>query len=280
MILFSIFLGILQGLTEFLPISSSGHLALVENIAVFREYKEILQSHVSLLTFNIVLHTGSLIAIIFYYRKPLLQLWDGFFTALKTKNFKGESIHYIWLLFWATVPVLSVPFYKHIVEQVTENLHVISTLFVVNGILILVAQVIQRFLKKRQEEKTMQQGRWYNALLPGLFQLAAVFPGISRSGSTISGTIIQNIKGEDAVQFSFLMSIPVLLAAILLEGKDISANIGNGAEIGIWIFLGFIFSFLSGWFSLKLLTWIGKKMLFFPFAVYTILLGIVMKILI
>lgn len=280
MLLFSLFLGILQGITEFLPVSSSGHLALMENLAFFQEYRHNLEAQVSLLSFNVILHAGTLLAVLFYYRRKLLTLLQGFFAAVSKKKFRGQDMHYILLLFWATLPVLSVPLYKNFVEQATGDLSAIATLFIINAFLLFSGQWLYAYRQKREENihnNQIQEKKWYNALIVGLFQLLAVFPGISRSGSTISAALGQGVKGEDAVEFSFLMSIPVLAAAILLEAKEV----GNSGHLGgdglLWILLGFATSLLAGWFSLQLLTWLGKKQMFFPFAVYTLLLGIIIK---
>lgn len=271
MIVFVIFLGVVQGLTEFLPVSSSGHLAFLENLSLFVNYNQALQKEIPLLSFNVILHAGTLLAVVFYYRQKLWQLWLGIIEGIKNKQYNGD-IHYVWLLFWATLPVLSVPLYKSYVEQATHRLLVLGILFIVNAGIILLGQFLFRRWQKKQLSQPVGNFKYYQALWIGLWQLLAVFPGISRSGATISAAVSQNMKGEDAVEFSFLMSLPVLLAALILEGREISTELSSLAFI--WLVVGFLASLISGWLSLKLLTWLGKKMLFTPFALYTFILGV------
>ncbi|MDH5717349.1 MAG: undecaprenyl-diphosphate phosphatase [Spirochaetia bacterium] len=275
-ILFIIFLGFLQGLTEFLPISSSGHLALMENIPFFHEFSHKIQTSFSLLAFNVILHIGTIVAVIYFWRKDILSLIKKSFQNLKEKNYKGEGIRILILIFLATLPVLSVPFYKDFVSATSESLILVSVFFIINGLFLIISDIFVIRKKKHHEHlKNLSEYQNKNAFIVGIFQCFAVLPGISRSGSTISAGLFTGLSGEESVRFSFLISIPVLTGAALLEGKEafIDTQITNFRYD--WAAIGIISSFLAGILSLKLLVWLGRKLIFYPFGIYTLILGII-----
>lgn len=268
-----ILLGIVQGLTEFLPVSSSGHLALLENIPYFQKYTASLEKHISLLGFNVILHLGTLLAVLYFYRKDIFSITKAFFTGLKNIVQKKENTHKEFnvalLIIVATLPVLIVPFIKDFVDSSVHNLSIIGIAFIINGIILMVSELLLR--KKKTIAIDSSDLVWYKALLIGIMQVFAVFPGISRSGSTISGGLMNGLKAPEAVRFSFLMSIPVLTAAVLLEGKE---ALEKGGSIDISLFgIGMFFSFLTGMLSLSLLVYLSKKLILYPFGIYTLVLG-------
>lgn len=269
-------------MTEFLPVSSSGHLAMFENIPFFTSYSAELQKSVSLLGFNVILHLGTLLAVLVYYRKDIWNIALMSLRDLSQKNFKGEGIRIVFLLFFATLPVLTVPFYIDFVDQVTNSLTYVAIFFIFNGLLLSLTDFFVIRKKKHHEHLTnIHEMSFWQAMVIGFFQLLSVFPGISRSGSTISGGfIISSMKGEEAVRFSFFMSIPVLLGAILVEGKDyFEQSVSTaGHQSILLLLLGMVASFAAGMASLRMLIWLGKKLLFYPFGFYTILLGITLLI--
>ncbi len=267
---FIIFLGIIQGLTEFLPISSSGHLAFFQNLEFFKTQTMELEKNFTLLQFNIFLHFGTLIAVLVYWRKDILELILGFFSSLKQKDFGEKRFKISMSVFWGTLPVLAVPFYKDFVEQSANSLYFIAFFFIVNGIFLSVTDLI--IVKKNSERNSqnIEDMKIPSLLIIGLFQIFAVFPGISRSGSTIASGLIMKLKGEEAIRYSFFLSIPVLIAANLLEMSHLSAMKVQWD----YLIIGMGSSFLAGMFSIRVLLWMGKKMIIYPFGFYTLLLGL------
>ncbi len=267
---FIIFLGIVQGLTEFLPISSSGHLAFFQNLEFFKTQTAELEKHFTLLQFNVFLHFGTLIAVLVYWRKDILDLILGFFSSLKRKDYTEKRFKISMSVFWGTLPVLAVPFYKDFVEQSANSLYFIAFFFIVNGIFLSVTDLI--IVKKNSERnsRNIEDLKIPSLLIIGLFQIIAVFPGISRSGSTIASGLIMKMKGEEAIRYSFFLSIPVLIAANLLELSHLSTM-----KVQLdYLILGMGSAFLAGMFSIRVLLWMGKKMIIYPFGFYTLLLGL------
>ncbi|MDH5719411.1 MAG: undecaprenyl-diphosphate phosphatase [Spirochaetia bacterium] len=275
MFLFVIFLGILQGITEFLPISSSGHLAFTQNIPMFSEFSDKLKEQTSLLGFNVILHLGTIAAVIYFWRKDIFNIIQSFFQNLKEKNYSGNGIKLVVLIIFATIPVFSVPFYKDFVEETSESLQLVSLFFILNGIFLIISDVF--IIQKKRHHirlKSLLEYKPLAAFIVGIFQCFAVLPGISRSGSTISAGLFTKLSGEESVRFSFLISIPVLTGAAFLEGKTAFLNSSGVALRFDWALIGMLSSFIAGFFSLKLLVWLGRKLLFYPFGIYTLLLGI------
>ena len=276
MIFFIIFLGTLQGATEFLPISSSGHLAFFQNLPFFQQYSSVLAKEMPLLAFNIILHLGTLLAVIVYWHRSLLDIIVEIWRDLKGKNFTGPGFKKLLVLFLALLPAATVPFYKDHVEAVSGSLTALAVLFIINGCFLILTDFIA--LRKKaitQTEDDYTNLAWYKAVLIGIGQIIAVFPGISRSGSTISTGLLLGVKTDEAVRFSFLISIPIMIAAALLEAREVAEqgfSLGGATE---YIVVGLISAFISGLLSLKLLVWLAQKLVFYPFGIYTILLGVI-----
>lgn len=275
--LFIIFLGLVQGFTEFLPISSSGHLALLENIPYFHDMSAEIEKEFSLLTFNVILHIGTILAVLIFWRKEIIEIVLGFFKSLISKDFSTKEFLTAKAIIFATFPIVIVLLIKEYVDQATESLGALSILFIYNGLLLIVSDALFH-RKKEQAKKEITQLDLKDSLIIGFFQVSAVFPGISRSGSTITAGLLRGLPGPEAVKFSFLMSIPVLVAAAALELYELTKTGAPGSMRFDWILAGLSSSFLAGILSLKALVWLGKKVLFYPFGIYTIMLGIAISI--
>jgi len=243
----SIILGIVQGLTEFLPISSSGHLVLFERFIGIPSTN---------LTFEIILHLATLIAVIIYFRKDLLHL----------------TVKEFFLLGIGTVPAVFVGlFFKDYIEQAFNSLTHIAIEFAVTGLILLWAQTL---LSPKKEAKTTTEITKKNALIIGIWQAFAILPAISRSGSTVAGSLLLGVERERAFRFSFLLSIPAILGASILTLKDFF----TGEEIFdqqllIPYLIGAIFSFVFGLLSLAWFHQIIKKAQLWYFGVYCLLLS-------
>ena len=243
-ILKMIILGIVQGLTEFLPVSSSGHLILLQDIFGIQE---------NVLFNTIVLHFGTLLAVIVFYFKDLINL-------LKKENHKT-----IWQLLIATIPacILGLLFGDFI--ETYSSTKMLAFTFLITAIVL----ILTTFYRKKQQSWTDITTK--TAVVMGLSQCIALFPGISRSGSTISGGVFSKSDPKLVTKFSFFMSIPIIFGSLILECFKVYL-------IGInWLatLAGLISAFISGIFAIKLMMKVAEKCNFKWFSIYLIVLSLV-----
>ncbi|MEO0116446.1 MAG: undecaprenyl-diphosphate phosphatase [candidate division WOR-3 bacterium] len=234
---FLLITGLVQGLTEFLPVSSSAHLALLEEIFTFPENKR--------LSYTVFLHLGTLGALIIFFGKDLL---------LKIK--RRDSPFFLKIILASLLLFLVIPFRNWVATSFSQ-IKAISTFLLLTGILLFAT----RFRQGTKEEISYPA-----ALLCGFFQLLSVFPGISRSGATISILLLLGIKEECAYQFSFLLAIPAVTFANLYELSKILGQ--KDFLFHPLILLGIFLSFLSGLFALYLLKRVLIKRRFYLFSLY------------
>jgi undecaprenyl-diphosphatase len=204
MTLFQAFiLGIVQGLTEFLPISSSGHLVLVPFLFGWELNPE------QVFPFDTLVQMGTLVAVIIYFWKDLVSIVIAVFKGLADrKPFGTQDARLGWLLVLATIPAgLAGLLLEDMVEAAFHSARATAFFLLVTAALLLIAE----WLGKRSRE--MDSLTWKDALWIGLAQVLSLFPGVSRSGSTMAGGMTRDLKRSDAARFSFLMSIPIMLAA-------------------------------------------------------------------
>ncbi len=261
----SVMLGIIQGLTEFLPVSSSGHLVLLQNLFGIREPE---------LLFDISLHVGTLIAIFIVFfqeirnilltllRLPALIKSSG---NLKSVFADNEEIRIAALIIIGSIPtaILGILFHK-IVDQIFGSVWIVGGMLLVTGTLLW-------FTRQRSiEGRPLIKVRIRDALMIGLMQGMAIMPGISRSGSTISIALFLGINREIAGRYSFLLSIPAILGALIL-GLD-STTIQTDIPIKT-ILLGTVFAIIIGYISLKILLRLVKQGHLHYFAPYCWVLG-------
>lgn len=259
----SIFLGVLQGLTEFLPISSSGHLVLFEAFFKLKIPEETLKG------FDVVLHFGTLLAILYYFRVDLFAIWNGLKKAHQTKACNTEAQLFRNLIL-ATIPALFVGFFfNDFLDAYFRNVTMVAVMLFLTGIILF-------FGEKFPAQKTETQVGLKSAFLIGLAQSIALIPGVSRSGSTISMAMFLGITREKAARFSFLMAIPAISAAtgyILLKaflGKIIFPDISL-------LLLGFFASLFSSYFCVSFLMHFIRK---YPLSIFSWYLWLISGILI
>jgi undecaprenyl-diphosphatase len=259
----AILLGLLQGITEFLPVSSSGHLALAR--AFFGN--DIMPG----ITFEIVVHFGSFCSISVYYRKKLFAIISDILKSFSPKGIRekryvtDENTRLSYIILLSMIPAVIIGFtLKDPVEGLFLNPFFVSMMLIVTGTLLFST----RFVGRPEKEVTVGKG-----FVMGIAQSLAILPGISRSGSTISVGLFSGINRESVANFSFLMVLPVLAGAMFLEILEI---LENGIEVAAVISLvaGFLTSFISGYFALKYLIILLKKEKFHYFAYYCWGLGI------
>lgn len=255
-ILSAILLGVIEGLTEFIPVSSTGHLILVSDLIGFSENKTN--------TFEIFIQLGAILAVVTLYSKKFLNLFD-----FKNKNsFSGATG--LKKIFLATLPALFFGFllYDFIKENLFSNLTVALALIFGGIVLIFIEKLI-----KESPKKEFEQISYTDCFVVGMFQCLAMWPGMSRSGSTIVGGIIRGFDKKLSAEFSFFMAVPVMCAAVTY---DMYKNIQFLTFSDIPIFLvGFIVSYLVAVLAIKFFLRILNKYSLAPFGIYRIILGII-----
>jgi len=243
-------LGVIQGLTEFLPVSSSGHLALLQNF--FGEVN---------VGFDVVVHFATLMAIIVFFSKDILTVVKDFFSwDTKSENFKLGCYVIV-----ASIPIAVVGwFFRYFIYGFFSDLYAVALGFLVSGMFLFVAS----FAKPKGTLK------FKNSFLIGLVQALALFPGISRSGTTISTGVLFGIKREKAIRFSFLLAIPALIGANIL-------NFPDARDITFRIFIvGFLTAFFASLFAIFVFMKYVKIKNFRYFALYCWLLAVLTFVLI
>jgi len=238
MIIEAIMLGILQGLTEFLPISSSGHLILAEWATGWTG--ELMNN----LTFDVALHVGTLVAVLGYFWRDWLRLGRACLHVLRgsAPNYEARLVFYIVL---ATIPAAVIGMrYEHVVETLFRNPLLVAAALVAGS---LVMWLADRYAKQEHRLKSMT---FHHAFFVGVAQALALVPGISRSGITISAGLAGGYTREDAARFSFLLSTPVIAGAAVLKLKHISVH-SNEAAAGF--VLGTLCSAIVGYLCIRFL---------------------------
>ena len=265
----SALLGLVQGLTEFLPVSSSGHLAI---------FKRILGADAltTTLTLDILLHVGTLFAVFLVYYRDIWELIREFFLmvwdVLRGKpDFKAPYRRFVLMVIMGSIPAGIVGiFFKDAISELP--LYAVGTALFITAILLWISDRLPK------GTKTMATASYPSSLLVGLFQGFAIFPGISRSGSTIVGACTAGYTREFAVKYSFILSIPAILGAALLDTVDILA--GEAAAIAIGpAALGMAVAAISGFFAIRWLLKLVQNSKFHYFSYYCIFAGILSFIL-
>ena len=249
----AIILGIVQGLTEFLPVSSSGHLVIAGRL---------LDVNMTT-TFAVAVHVGTLLSVVVYFWKRLMELLFGSF-----KKPMSEAHWMIVFILVATIPAVIVGFtLKEHIDSALKNAVLAGAMLIVTAIILLV----NRFMQLKSEP----QGDvgWLQAIAMGFAQAFAILPGVSRSGSTIAAGMISGVSPKKAAEFSFLMAIPVIAGGGLLELKDLLEQGGNAAADLNACIVGAIAAFLSGLGAIFTVLDSIKRGKFQYFAYYCLIVG-------
>lgn len=281
----SLFLGIIQGITEFLPVSSSGHLAIFKNLFGLQDTG---------LVFDVLLHVGTLIAVFVVFYKDIWELivngigiivdvfknvYTFFYNLIKGKK-SGHLKQYnkvvstpyrrfAMLVIVTTIPtgIMGVVF-NDIIENASTALIIPGICLLITGTLLLIAD------NTPDGSKNENNVTYKNAAVVGICQGIATLPGISRSGTTIVACLVSKMDRKFAVKYSFIMSIPVILGAALLELKDLSTVSVTGSEIGCYV-AGMIVAALVGYVCIKTMLNVVRKKKFKGFAYYCYIVGFI-----
>jgi undecaprenyl-diphosphatase len=255
----SILLGLIQGLTEFIPVSSTAHLLIAQH------FMGINPGDPAPFAFNVLVQLGTLLALIIYFVKDLWTIIKAFFA----KPFSTTENKLAWYIIIATIPALIAGYLlKDAVKALftTPLLEACIRLFITTVIL-----TLAEWLGKRSRD--IQSMTWLDALIVGVAQVLAVFPGASRSGTTISAGMFRGLDRKSAARFAFLMSIPVMLAAGGYEMLDVM-KLPNLASFLPVLAAGFIVAAIVGWLAIKWLLGYLNKHSLYVFAGYCAVVGL------
>lgn len=255
------FLGLVQGIAEFLPISSSGHLALLHTFLGIESAEE------TNLFFDVLLHLGTLIAVFVAYRELILEMIIEFFSWISdmthggTKGDVSAARRMILLIIVGTLPLFVILPVKDLVEGLGSNTYFIGGALLVTGTLLFVAD------RMAQGNKTERSATILDTVLVGFAQALATVPGLSRSGTTIATGMLRGYKRDFAVRYSFLMSIPAVLGANILSLKD-ALEAGIDTSLMPVYLVGIVVAAVSGYFAIALVNLLANKGKFGAFAFY------------
>ena len=251
----SIILGITQGITEFLPISSSGHLILIPKIFGWQD---------SGLSFTIALHWGTLFGVIGYFYKDWLKIFKNAFIRADNTNESNQN-KILYFIAIATIPgALAGYFFENYAETIFRNSTLVSITLIAAGIILFISDVTGK--KIRQINSITLK----SAIIIGFAQALAIIPGVSRSGITIAAALFLGLSRNDAARFSFLLATPIILGAGLIKLPSI---LNSGID-SIFI-AGFLSSAIAGFLSIKWLLKYLQTKSYFIFVIYRIILGII-----
>jgi len=256
-ILSAALLGLIQGITEFLPVSSSGHLILARDLFQI--------SSDNALEFDVFLHLATLLAIIFYFASDLVKIIQALFSQ-KSYQEKGISQNYLWFIILGAIPAGVIGFFfGSLIEDTLRGSRTVALALLAGSLLFWLAERAAKY------NKTLTPR---NSVLIGFFQSLAFIPGMSRSGGTISGGLILGLNRSEAVRFSFLVGIPIMLGAGLKSIIDLPPGISFSA-FGLPVFIGGVVAFASGLASIYFLVRYLKGHSLNAFIIYRIALALV-----
>ncbi|MDX8393974.1 MAG: undecaprenyl-diphosphate phosphatase [Mariprofundales bacterium] len=261
----AIVLGLVQGLTEFLPISSSAHLALAPLLTDWPDQG---------LAFDCMVHLATLTAVIAYFRSDIVQMISGFSKTLQARSWNVDSQGKLaWFVLLGTIPVgLAGLAFKDIVETDLRSITVIAWASIGFGLLLWWADV---YGKRQREEDSWTFG---HIILVGISQALALIPGTSRSGATMTAALMLGYSRQAAARFSFLLSIPVIILAAGLKIKDWFESSNNAASLDTLI-IGFIVAAISAYICIHYFLKFIEKTGMLPYVIYRVLLGVFLLLL-
>ena len=268
----SFLLGLVQGIAEFLPISSSGHLAIAQNLLGMSDAGTVPEF------FDVLLHLGTLVAVFVAYWADIKDMVLEFFRGAgdlihhSTPNPVPPARRLILLIILGTLPLCVVLPVKDAVQSLSNSMVFIGAALIVTGVLLFVSD---RVKKGRKNERT---ATWLDVLIVGLGQAIATMPGISRSGMTITTGCFVGFERKFAVRFSFLLSIPAVLGANILSLADAAKAGINWAEVPVYL-VGVVTAAVVGYLCIRLLRFIADRGKFGAFAYYCWAVGVLTLVL-
>lgn len=260
-----ILLGLVQGIAEVLPISSSGHLTIVNELLKISDDSTAL---------NVLLHMGSLIAVIIFLWKDLIRIIQNFFKFILKKETRNETKPDFMICIYLVLTTLVLVVFTIVIKMIGfeySKLWFVGLCLIINAIMIFT-------LGTFNGKKSLKEMNLKDSIIIGLFQCAGSFAGISRSGSCLCGCKVRNIEKKDAAKFAFLLFIPATLGAFVLELKDISSLAMSTQYLPLYL-ISFLVAMVTTYFSFSFLKKIIEKGSIRPFSYYCATLGLIVFIL-
>ncbi|NLG28921.1 MAG: undecaprenyl-diphosphatase UppP [Chloroflexi bacterium] len=255
----AIVLGIVQGLTEFLPISSSAHLTLIPWALHWPEPG---------LLFDTVLHVGTLAAIVAYFWHEILRILGAWFGSLRTRRIDNPDARIAWLLILGTIPaVLAGLVLEDLVEQVLGTPAIVAAILILTGVVLFVSDRLGR------KDRSLEQLKAGDAIVIGVAQACAILPGLSRSGATMAGGLVRGLTRQDAARFSFLLALPITFGAAAQQIYK-AAKVGLSSAEWLPMVLGALVALIAGYLAIRLLLGYVRSHSLRPFAIYCWVVGI------
>jgi len=258
----SFLLGIIQGLTEFIPVSSTAHLLIGQALLGIPAGDRIF-------SFNVIIQLGTVLALILFFWKDLLSIAQAFLQGLRDRRpFATHDALVGWLVIVATIPALIVGF---LLKDVIDTLF--SNPILIAGVRLLVSATLLGLVEYfGSHNRKLESVSWTDAIVIGFFQILAIFPGASRSGSTIAGGIVRGFDRPSAARMAFLMSAPILTAAGLYETVQVIL-MPNTTEFLPYLIVGFVTAGVVGWLSISWLMSFLRNHSIYLFAGYCAVMG-------
>jgi undecaprenyl-diphosphatase len=264
-ILKAILLGVVQGLTEFLPISSTAHLRIIPS---FFGWGDIGASYTA------VIQVGTMIAIIIYFWKDMMNMVKSFYASIKSRDFNSKDTRLFLMIIFGTIPIVIFGFLlKDFIRNEFRNMYIVASSLIFFSIVLYIADIYTKKLV------TIDKLTYKDSLIVGCFQALALIPGASRSGSTISGSFFRNMTREDAARFSFLLSIPAILLSGTYEMFSQRKELLSGDSAILSLVIATVVSGVVGYWSIWFLLSYIKKHSMLVFVIYRIIFGILIIIL-
>ncbi len=255
-------LGLVQGFTEFLPVSSSGHLVLASHFLGVKDAG---------IVFEVFVHFGTLLAIVAVFYQDIGNLLRSFFSLFdrrvswKSRYHSEADFRLMFYILVATIPAVIIGLlFKDRIEAAFEDAHFVGITLIITGILL----GLTYFARKGDKELNL-----FNTIVMGIAQACAILPGISRSGSTISFGLFAGLRGEQAARFSFLLSIPAVLGATILKINDLAGLPVEGSYL-LAMAVGTLAAFVSGYLAIRWMLSILRRGNLYWFAPYCLFLGL------
>ena len=252
-------LGIVQGLTEFIPVSSSGHLVLVPRLLGWGDFG---------IAFDVSLHVGTFLAVLVYFRAEWVMVLKGFFTSLRARPSRwDEGQRLAWLIILATIPAAAAgAALSGLIEDRLWDAGPVAVFLLVGAAAMTLAEVAGKGVRGFEAIRTRDAGAM------GLLQVAALAPGLSRSGITLSAGMLSGLEREAAARFSFMMLAPITAGAALYEAVNVASEGLGGSTWGM-VAAGFATSAVVGFFTVKYLLGYLRSRTLLPFIIYSLVVG-------
>jgi undecaprenyl-diphosphatase len=264
----ALIMGIVQGLTEFLPVSSSGHLIIVPFLLGWDD------PFITSLEFSVMIHLGTLVALLAYFRSDWLRLVPAGLAALRDRSFRGDPERRLaWLLAAATIPAAFVGFlFDDVIEERFRFIGPVTVMLVIGGAILWLAE------RNGRRDKGVADMSFPTAIGIGAAQALALVPGISRSGISISAGLFAGLDREAAARFSFLMATPITLGAALWEARKLLTGESTVVIEPLPLVVGVLASMVAGFLAIAVLLRFLRRYPTHVFVVYRVILAAVVVV--